>query len=187
MQVKTSPQTVYPDFTLLENEDDQEKTAVDIKTTYRRANGRFGFTIGSYTSFLRNGTKNILYHYDTYSHHWIVGFVYTRREGEQPGVHELAERAQIQSPYTAVEWFAQEKYKIAGTSPGSGNTTNIASIQTNNIEDFRQGSGPFCQSGERSFREYWANYGTEAGRRFYRTMKEFEVWKLVHPDYIRFT
>lgn len=187
LQMKTSPQTIYPDFTLLSEPGDPEKTAVDIKTTYRRPNGRFGFTIGSYTSFLRNGTKNILYPYSSYSHHWIVGFVYTRREREQAGVHELTERTHIQSPYTDVGWFVQEKYKIAGLIPGSGNTTNIASISTNNIADFRDGTGPFASRGEHYFREYWANYGTEGGKRFYRTIEEFEAWKLVHPDYQRFT
>jgi hypothetical protein len=186
-RVETSRQTIYPDFTILSGPDDPEKTAVDIKTTYRRDNGSFGFTIGSYTSFLRNDTKNILYPYSTYSQHWIVGFVYSRRGEGQPGVFPLANREQIQSPYTDVEWFVQEKYKVAGLSPGSGNTTNIASIWSNDIEDFRRGRGPFAMKGEKYFREYWANYGTAGGKRFYRTIEEFEAWKRKHPDCRRFT
>lgn len=128
LTVETSPQTIYPDFTILTGPDDANKLAVDIKTTYRRENGMFSFTIGSYTSFLRNGTKNILYPYESYAAHWILGFVYTR--AEEPGrmIYSLAERATIASPYSDVVWFVQEKYKIAGLTPGSGNTRNIASI-----------------------------------------------------------
>ena len=186
LQVATAPQTIYPDFTILAGDEDPEKMAVDVKTTYRRKNGTFGFTIGSYTSFLRNGTKNILYHYDTYARHWVIGFIYTRREGEEPGVHRLQDRAGILSPYTDVDWFVQEKYKIAGLVPGSGNTTNIASIWTDDIEEFRNGRGPFARKGENYFREYWANYGTAGGRKFYRTLEEFEEWKRANPRHRTF-
>lgn len=186
LRVETSPQTIYPDFTILSGPDDRAKLAVDIKTTYRRDNGVFWFTIGSYTSFLRNDTKNILYPYSTYAEHWIVGFVYTRTEEAQRRVYPLAERATITSPYRDIAWFVQEKYKIAGLTPGSGNTTNIASISTNQIADFQDGGGPFARRGENYFREYWANYGTAAGKRFYRTIEEFEAWKRGHPDYRRF-
>lgn len=187
LQIETAPQTIYPDFTMLAGADDPAKIAVDIKTPYRRRNGTFGFTIGSYTSFLRNSTKNILYPYESYTQRWIVGFVYTRREGEQPGVHRLEDRAGILSPYTDVDWFVQEKYRIAGLVPGSGNTRNIASIWTDNIEDFRSGNGPFAEMGEAYFREYWANYGTDRRRRFYRTIEEFEAWKRDNLGCRRFT
>jgi flavorubredoxin len=54
-QVEESPQTIYPDFTLLKSQKDKNKIAIDIKTTYRRgANKSFVYTLGSYTSFLRN-------------------------------------------------------------------------------------------------------------------------------------
>jgi hypothetical protein len=187
LRVETSPQTIYPDFTILSGPDDRNKLAVDIKTTYRRDNGMFSFTIGSYTSFLRNDTKNILYPYSSYAKHWIVGFVYTRAEEAQRKVYPLEERAAITCPYRDIGWFVQEKYKIAGLTPGSGNTTNIASIAANDIANFQNGTGPFAEKGERYFREYWANYGTEGGRRFYRTVEEFEAWKRGHPDYRRFT
>lgn len=140
--METSPQTVYPDFTLLCGRNDPRKLAVDIKTTYRRPNGTFSFTIGSYKSFLRNDTKNILYPYSTYAQHWIVGFVYTRCEEGQTRAYPLARRAEIASPYRDVEWFVQEKYRIAGLTPGSGNTTNIASISTDNVANLRDGEGP---------------------------------------------
>ena len=70
--VETSNQTTYPDFTLTLK--DTHRIAIDIKTTYVRPS--ISFTLGSYSSFLQNNTKNILYPYDTYDEHWIVGFVY---------------------------------------------------------------------------------------------------------------
>ena len=59
-------QTVYPDFTLMRSEDDKEKIAVDIKTTYRKflKNGKpsgYVFTLGSFASYMRDGKKNISY------------------------------------------------------------------------------------------------------------------------------
>jgi hypothetical protein len=75
------------------------------------------------------------------------------------------------------EWFVQEKYKIAGLAPGSGNTTNIASIATADIDDFKNGKGPFAKKGEKYFREYWANYGSAGGEKFYRTIAGLEQWK----------
>src|SRR5205085_6866269 len=118
-------QTVYPDFTLMTAEDDKAKIAVDVKTTYRRANGMFFYTLGSYTSFLRNNTKNILFPYSTYTRHWIIGFVYSRVPQPEAATIPLADREKVLSPYKDVECFIQEKYKISGFRPGSGNTTNI--------------------------------------------------------------
>jgi hypothetical protein len=177
LQMETATQTIYPDFTLLRNAQDPAKVAVDIKTTYRRPNGAAGFTLGSYTSFLRNDTKNITYPYSTYAKHWILGFVYSRADAEESRVATLNERETISCPYRDVDWFVQEKFKIAGLVPGSGNTTNIASMMTADVNDFRRGRGPFATKGEKYFREYWANFGAIDGRKFYRTLAEFEQWK----------
>ncbi len=129
------------------------------------------------TSFLRNNTKNIAFPYNTYAKHWILGFVYSRAEAEESRVVTLDDRDTITCPYEDVEWFVQEKYRVAGLAPGSGNTTNIASIQTANVDDFRNGNGPFADLGEEYFREYWANFGATNGVKFYRTIAEFEQWK----------
>lgn len=157
-------QTVYPDFTLMKNLDDKEKIAIDIKTTYRsfKRNGSpsaYSFTLGSYASFMRNGTKNIMYPYSDYIRHYIVGFIYTRNENASEGkIYELSELNQIQVPYKDVRVFVQEKYKIAGDKPGSGNTENIGSFRTNNIAFLVRGEGPFSILGEKIFENYWANY-----------------------------
>ena len=173
-EVEEAKQTIYPDFTLLKSPDDKRKIAIDVKTTYRRP--LIVFTLGSYTSFLRNNTKNILYPYDQYAQHWIIGFVYTRSTS-QTGIYSLEDKDKVVAPYSNVEWFVQEKYRISGESPGSGNTTNIGSIRTEDIEAFKQGLGPFAKLGEEVFRDYWAHYGESHGGGKITTLKQFEAWK----------
>jgi hypothetical protein len=175
LKLKEAPQTIYPDFTLLRSELDQRKIAVDVKTTYRRPS--IQYTLGSYTSFLRNGTKNILYPYADYCEHWIIGFAYSRRDVAPSGHFKIADRAKVPIPYTDVEWFVQEKYKIAGDSPGSGNTANIGSFRSNSINDFRDGNGPFASHGEEVFRDYWANFGRKASERPYSNFSEYQAWR----------
>ena len=56
--IQTDRQTVYPDLTLVFPTG--EKVALDIKSTYRKTKDRVaGFTLGSYTGYLRNPAKNI--------------------------------------------------------------------------------------------------------------------------------
>lgn len=173
--VEEAHQTVYPDFTLYRDKNDRKKIAIDVKTTYRRPT--IAYTLGSYTSFLRNNTKNILYPYDQYAQHWIIGFAYDRCQVTSPresyGLDELDE---IQVPYKCVEFFVQQKYRIAGDRPGSGNTRNIGSIKSKDIEDFRRGNGPFATHGEDVFRAYWANFGKDS-QRPYNTLTEFLTWQ----------
>lgn len=157
-------QTVYPDFTFLKSENDNKKIAVDIKTTYRKYNkngsiAKFSYTLGSYASFMRNNTKNIHFPYDTYSKHYIIGFLYDRVDKAIEG--QIFNRRNINlitNPYTNIDFFVQEKYKIAGDKPGSGNTENIGSYKVNNINILKEGKGPFSILGEETFNEYWRNY-----------------------------
>lgn len=157
---ETESQTVYPDFTIIM--ENNNKIAVDIKTTYRRHknNGnvsKYGFTLGAFASFLRNNTKNIAYPYDQYVEHYVIGFVYDRVQGGRAG--QIAHiNDVVQPPYKNVEYFIQEKYKIAGDKPGSGNTENIGSILTNNIDDFKNGNGIFSKLGNDVFEDYWRGY-----------------------------
>lgn len=174
-RIEESPQTVYPDFTLLRSKDDPAKIAVDVKTTYRRPT--IQYTLGSYTSFLRNATKNILYPYSQYQTHWIIGFVYDRREVPSSSHLPLNQRHKLAVPYGAVDWFVQEKYKIAGDSPGSGNTANIGSIRSASIADFVIGNGPFAKHGEAVFQDYWANYDRSPASRSYASFREYLVWR----------
>lgn len=159
-KIETSEQTVYPDFTL--TKPGEKHIAIDIKTTYRNGNKKFKYTLGSYTSFLRSGTKNILYPYESYSDHWVIGFLYTRRKLDPSLVSEpfyiMSDIDGMISPYYNVEYFVQEKYKIVGLRPASGNTANIGSFPTNNINDLREGLGPFSIQGKQLCDDYWRNY-----------------------------
>jgi hypothetical protein len=173
--VEEAKQTIYPDFTLLRNSADPAKIAVDVKTTYRRP--EILFTLGSYTSFLRNNTKNILYPYDQYESHWVIGFVYSRAQEPATDIYSMNDRARVFAPYEDPAWFVQEKYRIAGESAGSGNTTNIGSIRSREIRDFERGAGPFATHGESVFRDYWANYGRTSAVRPYTDISEYFDWK----------
>jgi hypothetical protein len=159
-KVTFAKQTVYPDFTLTPEGMATDRIAIDVKTTYQKTPaGQIKFTLGSYTSFLRNGTKNISFPYSQYSAHWVIGFVYRRRQGVAAKVYEIQKPEDMLCPYEDVRYFIQEKHKIVGTTPGSGNTTNIGSFPTSNIEDLREGRGPFAKTGEKAVEEYWRNYG----------------------------
>jgi len=176
-------QNHYPDFTLLKDTDDQEKIAVDVKTTYRsiRPNGRWTakFTLGAYKSFMRNEKKNIEFSYSTYQKHYIVGFVYTRNAvvvANSPHIYTLAERGTIPSPTKDIEYFVQEKYRIASDRPGSGNTTNIGSITATSIAEFAAGNGPFTSLGDATFLDYWRNYSDTT----YKSLSGYHSWKHGH-------
>ena len=175
-------QNFYPDFTLMQNKLDQRKVAVDVKSTYRhfRRNGSWtaAFTLGSYTSFLRNETKNIAFPYSDYHSEYVVGFVYSRTD-PSTGTHmySLENRNAIPCPFTNVEYFVQEKYRIAGWRPGSGNTTNIGSMLGSSIDDFAEGRGPFAELGEEVFKDYWRNYNPSSQDRPYSNLEEFLQWR----------
>ncbi|MFH1734937.1 MAG: type II restriction endonuclease, partial [bacterium] len=114
---------------------------------------------GSYRSFLRDpeGKRSILYPYKEYVKHWVIGFLYSRNPNcEKTEIKEIMEASNLQSPYEDIEFFVQEKYKIAGKKPGSGNTTNIGSIGSNKIKTFQEGNGVFKTMKE--FEDYWRNY-----------------------------
>lgn len=173
-------QTVYPDFTLMKSKADTEKIAIDIKTTYRtfKKNGEpggYGFTLGSYASFMRNGTKNIMFPYDQYAKHYVVGFVYTRNEAAREGqMYRMEQIKQIPVPYKDVAFFVQEKYKISGEKPGSGNTENIGSYKTNNMEYLINGEGPFSVLGMSVFEQYWKGYPKyRAASKDYTSLEEY--------------
>jgi len=162
--IEKSAQNVYPDFTLYFADSPDKKIAVEVKSTYRQYNKKgelkkFGFTLGSYRSFLRDplGRKGILYPYSEYDQHWIIGFLYSRNpDCKKTEIRKIIEASSLQSPYTDIQYFVQEKYKIAGKKPGSGNTTNIGSFKSNDINDFRKGINGFDSHQE--FEDYWRSY-----------------------------
>ncbi|MDE2833781.1 MAG: restriction endonuclease [Bacteroidota bacterium] len=173
-------QNHYPDFILMRGQDDREKIAIDVKTTYRlEGQSRFAYTLGSYTSYLRPETesKNILFPYNQYGQHWIVGFVYKRAGGKRDTsglIYSFQTLRQIPIPFDDVEVFMQEKWRIAGDRAGSGNTANVRSIR-GTIEDFRAGNGVFTSESE--FLEYWRGYRRTKRERqtAYSNIREFRT------------
>lgn len=161
-------QNVYPDFTIVT--DKNERIAVDVKTTYRTytKNGKLekmGFTLGAYGSFLRDNAKNIVYPYDTYKSHYVIGFAYDRIPEDD-------------CPYSNIQYFIQEKYKIAGDKPGSGNTENIGTIKTTLFQDFIDGNGIFSSLGNEVFEDYWRNYPRyRSNSKSYTNIQEYLEYK----------
>lgn len=178
--VEAEVQNHYPDFTLLRGEDEGGKIAIDIKTTYRdHPDNAFSYTLGGYTSFIRNERKNIVYPYSHYSEHWIIGFVYDRLAKKKAGgTHEYTkdDLKDIPLPFENVDVFVQEKWRISSDRAGSGNTTNIGSI-SGRIDDFKEGRGMF--ESEEEFLEYWRGYGRTAGDRkgSYGRINDFRALK----------
>lgn len=178
--IEPKSQNHYPDFTLQKSDDDNEKIAIDVKTTYReRSDSKFKYTLGGYTSFIRNNTKNIVFPFDQYASHWVMGYVYTRLASKKSAEHRIythEDLDKIELPYKDVESFFQEKWKVSGDKAGSGNTTNIGSI-CGTIEDFITGNTPFASDEE--FLKYWQNYERTAKEREakYCNIQEFRVWE----------
>lgn len=196
--VLTTPdsQTVYPDFIMMKDERSTDKIAIDIKTTYIDSNqSTIKFSLGSFGSYMRNNTKNIKYKYTDYSKHYVIGFVYKRNgQAQESQVYDYEDRDKIQFPFYDVKYFIQEKYKIAGDKPGSGNTENIGSFSTKSFSDLQEGKGPFNSLGADAFDIYWKYYPKyRSENKAYTSLPEFVVWfpkqrpseiQLFHPyDY----
>lgn len=172
-------QTLYPDFIMLRDDAPQEKIAIDVKTTYvENDRSMIKFTLGSYGSYMRNNTKNIQYSYTDYCKHYVVGFVYKRNGMAQESlVYDYQEREQITPPYFDVRYFIQEKYKIAGDKPGSGNTENIGSFSTKDFMELKEGRGPFSELGPELFDLYWKYYPKyRSADKAYTSLREFIEW-----------
>ena len=177
-------QTTYPDFTLSLIDNDKKllhRIAIDIKTTYYSK--QMLFTLGGYNSFLRNGTKNILYPYSTYDEHWIIGFIYSQNpKFIEYDLSNMPKKGQIACPYTNVSVFIREKHAISGLRAGSGNTKNIGSVKLNNPSLFLEHLGPFLSftKAREACDHYWKNY-----EKYYH--KNISITELLnHEDFVTF-
>ena len=173
--VEPSAQNHYPDFTLHKDIKDKAKIAVDVKTTYRnKSTDSFGYTLGGYTSFIREGKehKNIVYPFNLYKEHWVIGFVYDRVPAKAAAADHIFEVDQVKNiplPFKNVEVFIQEKWRISSGRAGSGNTTNIGS----NMARLMISDRARLIQLEEEFLNDWRGYGRTAGDRkeAYSTMK----------------
>lgn len=172
-------QTTYPDFIMMKSKVSTEKIAIDIKTTYVNSDqSTIKFTLGSFGSYMRNNTKNIEYQYTDYIKHYVIGFVYKRNDSAQESrIYNYEDRSKIQFPYYDVQYFIQEKYKIAGDKPGSGNTENIGSFATKKFSELKAGNGPFSELGQDTFDIYWKYYPKyRSTKQAYTSLNAFLEW-----------
>ena len=159
-------QTQYPDFVL--EKPNGRLIAIDIKSTYRSVGKRgatraFSFTLGSFTSYLRNdGTKNIYRTYDDYDAHYVLAFLYSRTNRFETTRVPVANMDSIRPAYEDVEVAFMEKYRLAGDKTGSGNTDNLATFKATSMEPFQYGAGPFALLGPDVFEHYWRNHPRNA-------------------------
>ena len=157
-------QNYYPDLSFVKQTNPEVKFAVDFKTTYRVAGAPDfcnGFTLGSHGEYFknRNSTKNIQFPYRDYLSHFCLGIIYSRSADEslnETKTYQLDDLTSIVSVIRDIQFFVQEKWKIASDRRGSGNTANIGSITR--IDDIVAGNGMFSALGEDWFDDYWMNY-----------------------------
>jgi len=158
-------QNWYPDLSFVNKYDPSIKFAVDIKTTYRLDDDSLfcnGFTLGSHGKYFRDrsSSKNVQFPYGDYKAHISLGILYTRAppiDIDETEIRGITELTSITSVISDLQFFVEEKWKIASDRSGSGNTANIGSI--NHIPDILSGNGVFAKLGEEIFDEYWINQG----------------------------
>ena len=158
-----SGQNKYPDLTFKDNEG--HMFAVDFKSSYYEGDSVNGLTLGSYWTYFRDRNKksgSMDYPYAAYSAHIVLGMLYKQSviaENERT-VFSVNELGIIHSVIEKFIFFVQPKWKIASTTPGSGNTRNIGGIT--NIDQIINGQGPFSELGEEYFDDYWQGYYNKA-------------------------
>lgn len=155
-------QNFYPDLTFTHKKSGV-KFAVDIKSTYRATDTAVnGMTLGAFTGYFRNreSSKNTLYPYNHYAGHFVLGVIYSKCDdaADERRQFSLEELPRIPSVIKDFQFFAQPKYRIASSRPGSGNTKNIGSVLK--IEQLINGAGPFASLGEDIYDDYWMYYLT---------------------------
>lgn len=165
LRIELCPQqNFYPDLTFT-HEASGQKFAVDIKSTYRTDSTKVkpgGMTLGAFTGYFRkrNSKKNILYPYNQYAGHFVLGVIYTQCDdvADERKQFTLGDLSRIPSVIKDFQFFAQPKYRIASGRPGSGNTKNIGSVEK--IQELVDGAGPFASLGEEVYDDYWMFYLT---------------------------
>ncbi len=182
-------QNHYPDISLIAP--DNTKIALDLKSTYRVSKQSVsGFTLGAFTGYFRkrDSTKNIVFPYNNYAAHFVLGVIYSRNENisDEREVYTLDNLQNIVSVIQNFTFLLQEKWKIAYDHPGSGNTKNIGSIK--NINKLVQGEGPFASFSEEVFNDYWMNYLTKDMAEAidsdipYRNLEQYWEWRERAPN-----
>jgi hypothetical protein len=180
----TKEQNFYPDITFKDSE--SNLFAVDFKSSYRKSPTHInGMTLGAFTGYFRDrkSSKNISHPYDAYKAHIVLGVIYDAiKDVDERIIYSIEQLKDIVSVVRNLNFFIQEKWKIAIDRPGSGNTKNIGSVSK--IEDLINGNGTFAQLGERVFDDYWKFYLTddmakkaELPKPYYKNISEYKQFK----------
>ena len=194
LEIELCPQqNFYPDLTFLHLKTGR-KFAVDIKSTYRTdVNEVNGMTLGAFTGYfrLRDSKKNTLYPYNEYAGHFVLGVIYSKCDdvADERKQFTLDDLPKIPSVIKDFQFFAQPKYRIASSRPGSGNTKNIGSVTK--IEQLINGTGSFAELGEEVYDDYWMFYLTRdmaqalGIARPYTNLKSYAEYKERGSDVLR--
>jgi hypothetical protein len=194
MKIDLCPQqNFYPDLTFT-HELSGQTFAVDIKSTYRISETDVnGMTLGAFTGYFRkrDSNKNILFPYSQYAGHFVLGVIYSKCDdvADERKQFTLEDLPKIPSVVKDFHFFAQPKYRIASSRPGSGNTKNIGSVIK--IEQLFNGTGPFSSLGEEVYDDYWMFYLTRdmaqtlSLERPYTNLKTYLEYKKRGVDVLR--
>jgi hypothetical protein len=194
LQIELCPQqNFYPDLTFV-HVPTGRKFAVDIKSTYRiNVNEANGMTLGAFTGYFRNrdSNKNTLFPYSQYTGHFVLGVIYSKCDdvADERKQFALEDLPKIPSVIKNFQFFAQPKYRIAASRPGSGNTKNIGSAVK--IDQLVNGTGPFAALGEEVYDDYWMFYLTRdmsqalAVQRPYTNLKTYLEYKEKGMDILK--
>ncbi len=186
-------QNFYPDLTFT-HEASGHKFAVDIKSTYRTSDTEVnGMTLGAFTGYFRkrDSNKNTLFPYNQYAGHFVLGVIYSKCDeaADERKQFTLDDLPKIPSVVKNFQFFAQPKFRIASSLPGSGNTKNIGSVIK--IEELVNGTGPFASLGEEVYDDYWMFYLTRdmaqalSLERPYMNLKSYLDYKKRGADTLR--
>src|SRR5262249_16638353 len=142
-------------------------------------------TLGAFTGYFRNrdSNKNTLYPYQEYSGHFVLGVIYSKCDevADERLRFKIDDLRKIPSVIRDFQFFAQPKYRLASSRPGSGNTKNIGSVVR--IDELVNGTGPFAKLGEAVYDDYWMYYLTKDMAlalnvaRTYTNLKKYLVYK----------
>jgi Restriction endonuclease EcoRV len=185
LKIELCPQqNFYPDLTFT-HERSGRRFAVDIKSTYRTSDTEVnGMTLGAFTGYFRkwDSNKNTLYPYSQYAGHFVLGVIYSKCDeaADERKQFALEDLPKIPSVVKNFRFFAQPKYRIATSRPGSGNTKNIGSVVK--IDALVNGTGPFASLGEEVYDDYWMFYLT---RDMYSNLKTYLEYKQRRMDTLR--
>src|SRR5258708_29990423 len=142
-------------------------------------------TLGAFTGYFRNrdSNKNTLYPYSQYAGHFVLGVIYSKCDevADERKQFKLEDLPKIPSVIRDFQFFAQPKYRIATSRPGSGNTKNIGSVT--GVKELVEGTGSFAELGEQVYDDYWMFYLTRdmaealKVKRPYTNLKEYLEYK----------